>query len=444
MYIASYQGIDGRSLYQVLVHFPKLILEGGEPAWTVAYRAFVENLLDADIDFAYRVGFYGGEISRYVILNASSRDRVQDLVNTVDRMNQIVEESAIQPRHQAEHDRMAARFPSVRRTVCRQKYFAAGVAIPCDFFVYPLVPRLLRLALTSRNDFALQLNCRRHSISHEELRNVRKRLADLKLCGRAPAQLIAHISQRVDDLPNHAYLVEESIGVASTAALNSTGAVIETTFRRNHSALGFSGSPLGEPPSEEEIVMGLHSSYFENATAPQDIWRTRQPTDLGNSLGWIPDQTFASLSNASSGLNPSDLLAQISRRLDDLERKAAMHPDSDTAASLRGALGQTDLHSAAGTARRIVETIVRKVLAEVSPADAKKITIFDKMIDRVQQLGAVPGPVCSSMHTVRIVGNIGAHGTMDLTRGDMEACMIGALRVVEWFLLERTSASKAS
>jgi hypothetical protein len=447
MYIASYQGTDGRSLYQVLVHFPRLVLEGGERTWTVAYRAFIESLLDSDVDFTYRVGCYAGSFHRYLFITASRRNIVAELAEATDRLNRIVDASVVRPANQAEHDREASRFPPIRRSVCCQQLFAGKFEIPCDFYAYPIAPRLLRQALTSQTDFALQIDCRRRPISQEELRTVRKRLADLRLSGWASGQLIAHVSKHVEELADRTYLVDESIAAGSNHLLNTAESMIQTAFNQLYRPLGFSGSPLGDPPPDDEIILGMHNSYFDESVAAQRIWRRATPTALRDSLGWIPDQTFASLgatNSIKSSLSQSELLIQIARRLDDIGQRTAKHPGTGFAASLRGSLkiSEMDLLAGAATARGVVEEIVRTVFAEVCPTEVKKTTILDRMIERLQEVGAVPAPVYSSMHTVRTVGNIGAHRKTILSHGDLETCMIAALRVTEWFLLERDLQAK--
>jgi len=445
MYIASYRGVDGRSLYQAVIHFPKFIMEGGEPAWTVAYHALIENLLDARVDFAYRIAYDKGCIYRSFLVTASARHTVEDLATNAGRLNDLVGQSVVRPAAKGEHDQIAERFPGIRRNVCQQPYFARNVEIPCDFYAYPLTSRLLRLAASSLSDFALQINCRPYDPSQEELRRARKRLVDLQLSGSVPAPLIAGVAKYVDEFSERTYLVDEYIGVASIAALQTMGRLIETTFQTDYSAQGFTGSPLGDTPSEEAIEMGLHSSYFDEAYTPRRSWRSRQPRAIGKAMGWIPEQSFASAGVANvvkASLSSGDLLAQISRRLEELERQTASHPHTDATSLLRGALkiSETDLLAAAATARGILEEIVRRVLSEKLPGEARKGAVLERMIERLREAGTVPAPIYTSMHTVRTVGNIGAHRTMDLTRGDLEACMVAALRVTEWFLLERTSA----
>jgi len=296
MYIASFQGMDdGRSLHQVLVHFPKLLIEGGNPAWFARYRAFIDGLTDANVDFAYRIGCYSGRISRYFFISSPDRHVITDMAATANQMNSILPDTALTPANNVEHDRVAAEFPPIRRTVCRTPYFARNVQIPCNFFAFPLTPRLLRAALSSSSDFALQINCRKLTISEDEMRTVRKRVADLHFSPWIPGTVLTHITEQVDDLATRALLVDECIGASSHNMLSSAGNLVDTSFNQRHSALGFSGSSLGEPPFDDDISLGLHSSYFDDSTVPQNIWRSTKQLTISDFLGWIPDQTFTSL-----------------------------------------------------------------------------------------------------------------------------------------------------
>lgn len=442
MYIAEYRGADNQSIFQALVYFPKLVLEGGSPDWAAAYDAFIERLLlTTEGSFAYRTVHFAGRIGRYVLLTATGRAALNGLSSTAAQLNQIVPRSAVLPENKEEHDRYSERFPAIRRNVCRDLYFAGKFEVPCEFYASPLAPLLLRAALASKTDFGLQVNCRPHKLSPDQLRASRKHLADLSLLGHAPARVVGYVTQRVAALPANAFLVEECIGVSSPAQLAAAAALIESSFHDLTFSIGFSGSSLGDPVQEEEITMGLHSTCFDETAISQCMWRGVHAKVLGDWLKWTPGPEWASLGvvDAVKSASTHDLLHLVLRKLEDLEEKSTRHPHRHITASFRGALktGQIDHPIAAGAARAVVEQIARIVFAEVCPSEAKKVATFERMIERLRETGNVPGPVFSAMHGVRITGNIGAHRTADLTRGDVEACMMAALRVVEWFLSER-------
>jgi hypothetical protein len=293
MYLAYYQGVDGRSLFQALIRFPKLVMQGRDSSWTVAYGAFIEDLFHPDVDFAYRIGNWNGSINRFVLISSHNRVMLSDLAERADQLNTIVEASAVMPRSLAEHDRDASLFPVSRRGIIRQPYYAGRFVIPSNFYAYPLSSELLLHALSSGTDFALQVNCRRHNISSEELRSARKGFTDLHLSGLCPAHVLAHVSRQLDELPERTYLVDECIAAASPGMLNTVGRVIDAEFRRVNGQVGFSDSPQGDPPPNEEIVMGLHSSYFDDGPTHY-VWRSVAAASLGAFLGWIPDEAFAS------------------------------------------------------------------------------------------------------------------------------------------------------
>jgi hypothetical protein len=161
------------------------------------------------------------------------------------------------------------------------------------------------------------------------------------------------------------------------------------------------------------------------------------PADLQSAIAWIPDVAFADLgvTNAIRPVVVIDFLAQILSALAEIESKIGVPAPGGPAARLRGAIqmSKTDYLGAAGVARSIVEEIVRKVFLANFPTETKKANILDNMIERIRPV--VPATVFTNMHSVRIVGNIGVHGTQKLDRSDIDTCMMQALKVIEWYLL---------
>lgn len=441
MYIAKYN-LGAQTLHQIVACLPSVVVSGSDRSWTLSYQTFVDLLLNSKVSFAYRIANDGSKIIRHFLITSPSSTVVTDLANTLDHLNESVEGSVQRPSSRTEHDQAAARFPPIRRNVARQQYFAAHFEIPSEFHVLAYAQRLLRFALSSQNDFGFQVNCCRFSISGEELRALRKRLTDLRIAGSIPDKLLAYLTKQIDDLPNRTHLIDEYVGAASNTTMNTAAGMLETAFNQLHAGLGLSGSPVEGPASDDEIESGLGSSFFDESRARR-LWRSVAAGSVQHWLVSPPEKAYAEMGAKNvvkASLGVADLLAEITRRLDALDRRFSGN-GADAVANLRGAIKIADINylDAVVSARGIVEEIVRQVFAEVRPSEAKKGPLLNDMIERLQQIGAVPGPVYSSMHLVRKIGNEGTHRNVPLTRTDLEACMMSALRVVEWFLLERST-----
>jgi hypothetical protein len=95
-------------------------------------------------------------------------------------------------------------------------------------------------------------------------------------------------------------------------------------------------------------------------------------------------------------------------------------------------------YCAAATARGGLDELVTRLFQDRFPEwERQRKPDLANMIDQLRKGGAIPATIESGMHTVRVFGNVGAHRTMQLTRGDVEVCLLQALRIVEWFLRER-------
>jgi Domain of unknown function (DUF4145) len=447
MYIAKYD-LGRQILHQVIVRFPLLVVSSGNRIWSANYRAFTESLLAADPIFAYRVATNGREIVRHFLITSQNRSQVEDLARELDQLNHILEGSVLRAGSSAEHDRLAAQFPPIRRNVGRQQYFAGRFGVPYDFHVLACAERLLGSAILVKSDLAIQINCRRFSPSAEDLRSARKGLADLRLARGVPEKLLAHIAAHVEDLPNKTHLIDEYLGAASDSALGSAVRTLETAFKQQHAELGLSESPVEGKASDEEIETGLESSFFDETPTRPRLWKSVAHDSIQRWFERPSEEEFASMGASNvvkASLETADLLAGISRRLDAIERKISCSATNELG-ELRGAIktAETDKKSAANAARRILEGLAGTVLSELRPTEKIKEKIkegkgpsLDRMIQRLDEIGAVPRTVLSNMRLVQTIGNKGSHPDYIVTQTDLETCILATFRIMEWYFLER-------
>lgn len=443
MYVAKYN-LEGQTLHQIAACLPNAIVDSIGDSWARAYESFVQSLLDLDVFFAYRLLVRSNAVIRCFVITSPNRRDITAISDGLNYLGVLVDGSVQRPSTNVEHDRLLGEFPAIRRNVGTQRFLAANLELPCDFHLLSCAARLLRFGLSSQNDLALQINCRRFAVTSDDLRLLRRRITDLRFSGALPERVLQHLSRHVDELPGRTHIIGEYVSAGSTSVMNMVSGMLETAFNRAHVSIGLSGSPVEGRAPDEEVENGLPGSVLNPAPAAAAAWRTVPADCIRNWLQSTNDPAlteFGARNTIKAGLGKVDLLSEVGRRLDLMEHKTGVDGSSPIG-HLRRAIrvSETDDLAALAMTRGIIEDIVRSVFEQLRPSEAKKKPSLNDTIERLQQLSAVPRPVLSSMDLVRKMGNEGAHrNNVNLTHTDMEACIMAALRVVEWFLAERVA-----
>lgn len=176
----------------------------------------------------------------------------------------------------------------------------------------------------------------------------------------------------------------------------------------------------------QRIRVELHRMDLEYPAVSIGIegWATKDPTVVSAPISHDP---LTVESDVSADIDsPVDVVAQR------IQASAAFCPTfSREIVSARSTCGsQPDL--ALVGVRRATEAVLRQIYVQLTGIDAERMTFFD-MIQGLDNTGDLPEVIRTQLHTIRNLGNIGAHRSdAELSAEDVQMAVLAALRVAEW------------
>lgn len=442
-YLASYAdiGADPGVRHQALLRFPRIC---ADPAWQSGLHALLEDAVDSfDGEFAVRLAIEDGALVRYLFLSHPDADTVAAIAGRLERLNDIRDGSVASATDSVEHDEWAQRVPPHQLRVGGESYPLLDLRVPCAFSIVLAARRLLRAGLCAGEATSVQFSCARRAWTRDERRAALKTVASLRAEAGVPPRLPGYLEPYCEQMIGTSTIADQFVASGSSIGLRSLQALVGHEFRSQLSPLGFGEPPLSTAEGERDLV---HTGLNAGLLRAQD-WADALSSiiDVGALVQLFlepadPDWVALGLRNWEvTSPQPQDLLAQIELRLRGLEQRM---PDAEpaTTRSLANAVRicEIDLPAAAATARGVVEGIVERLRSTLPGSAAVKRPDLAGGIDVLRKHGVIPATIESSMHTVRVFGNVGAHRTLALSRSDIEVCLLQALRVVEWYLAERS------
>jgi Domain of unknown function (DUF4145) len=449
VYLASYRG-DGGALVQAVACLPFVVFESPETSssgWWAQAQSITRQLLEGPpVDFSLRLTTANQRLDRLVmILGPGTRDTdVDDVRRSFDLLNAAVGESVTFPADRDEHDAMTAAFPSQRWRLRTDGCAHGDATLLTDFRLFTLLEDLLQAALAHRWSLGYQINVRRESLRADDRRWLRKNLVRLQDDPSLPHALVAQQGRLAETIEGAAFLVEELVGLETEVAGARAFELVEHAFDRRFGGMGLP-APQFEAEQEGEfaelLALGYHSASSEDSSAIDRMGAAVTADALRPLLDWRPPPAWASLiaNRVASGERAVDHLMRIEEGLRRVERAlgerlASSRECSDLKEAL--ALGRNaHLPSAVSKARAVLERIVQAIYATRHPGQ-RPPPLFDMIEDLVAVQGLFPGKIRSYLHTLRVVGNIGAHESEQTSEVDVQLVLLMLLELVSWYLLE--------
>jgi hypothetical protein len=379
---------------------------------------------------------------------------LQPLAGNFLRLNALVDESVKLCLDQNQHDDLAGSFPKLHCWVRNAAYPHSDCQLICDFRLFPLLDRLFEVALRRGWDMSVQFNVRRYRPTADDTRSLRKNLVHIESCG-LPQRLTDLQRSLVGRIDQARFLVDQFVGFGNAQARETLSEQIAEEFATRFGRFGFPCASLEDSGVDEQLSMGFHSSLFLEATPMDKAAEAAAPDELGQLLGWQPLESWAGqlLSNTQIGYERDrDFLKGIELKLGDLERAVqtrnlAMEECSEFKKAL--SISRADPPFALVKTRQILEGIVQRVYRDRKRGQPGK-PLFN-MIDELLADGHVfPRRIASYLHTLRVLGNIVAHGGPAKVEGspdhnalsqtDVELTLLMTLNLVEWYLFEYPAA----
>lgn len=453
MYTARYS--DGQAaIVQTALSFGVVVLDSVDDSnsWTANYRQVIDALVSTpEVDFSFRISLSDNCLKRELFITSSEerKEHLQSLAGRFLRLNALVDESVKLCVDQNQHDEIAGGFPKLHCWLRNAAYPHNDCQLICDFRLFPLLERLFDVALQRGWDVAAQFNVRRYQPTAEDTRSLRKNLARLE-AENLPQRLTDLQRNFIGRLDQARFLIDQFVGFGNAQAKDTLSEQIAEEFTAKFGRFGFPCALFEDSGSlDEQLSMGFHSSLFRESTSMDKAADAAAPDEIEQLLCWQPlESSAALLSNTHLGYERDrDFLKRIELKLGDLER-AVQTQNLATAecSEFKKALGisRADPPFALVKTRQILEGIVQRVYSDRKRGTPGK-PLFN-MIDELLEDGRVfPRRIASYLHTLRVLGNLVAHGAPakgegaannTLSETDVELTLLMTLNLVEWYLFE--------
>ena len=457
MYTARYN--DGQTtIVQTGLRFGIVVFDSVDDAtsWTASYRKAMETLIATpSVDFAFRISLIDKSLKRelFIMTSEAREEHLPALAGSFLRLNTLVDESVSLCLDKDQHDEIAGSFPKHRGWLRNAAYRHQDSELICNFKLFPLIDRLFDVALQRSWDLSLQFNVRRYQLSPDDKRALRKNLVHINSANGLPPSLIDQQRRLVEGIDDTRFLIDQFVGFSDTHARELLSEQIAEEFAAKFGRYGFRCALLedAEESLDEQVSTGFHSSLFQESTPFDKAAEASAPDDMEQLLCWQPLESWAGrlLTNTHVGYERDrDFLKRIELRLGDLERAVetrnlAMAECSEFKKAL--SISRADPPFALVKTRQILEGIVQRVYKDRKTGQPVK-PLFN-MIDELLDDGRIfPRRIASYLHTLRVLGNLVAHGgsakgggTADhdaLSESDVELTLLMTLNLVEWYLFE--------
>jgi hypothetical protein len=456
MYTARYS--DGQTaIVQTALRFETVVFDSVEDAssWAANYRKAIEALISAPgVDFAFRISLIEKCLKRELFITTSEarEEHLQALAGRFLRLNALVDESVKLCLDQNQHDVLAGSFPKLNCWVRNATYPYNDCQLISDFRLFPLLERLFDVALQRDWDVAVQFNVRRYQPTAEDARSLRKNLAHIDSESGLPRRLTDLQRRVVEKIDQARFLIDQFVGFGNAQAKETLSEQISEEFTAKFGRFGFPCALLDDSNSvgvDEQLSTGFHSSLFLESTPMDTAADAAAPDEIEQLLRWQPLESWAGqlLSNTHIGYQ-RDFLKRIELKLGDLERalqtrNLAMEECSEFKKAL--SISRADPPFALVKTRQILEGIVQRVYRDRKREQPGK-PLYN-MIDELLEDGHVfPRRIASYLHTLRVLGNLVAHGGSakiegsaangSLSETDVELTLLMTLNLVEWYLFD--------
>ena len=457
MYTARYS--DGQTaIVQTALSFGVVVFDAVDDSsgWVASYRQAIESLVATpEVDFAFRISLIEKCLKRelFIMTSEARQEDLPALVGNFLRLNGLVDESVKLCLDQNQHDELAASFPKLQCWLQNSSYPYNGCQLVCDFRLYPLLDRLFDVACQRGWDMSVQFNVRRYWPTAEDTRDLRKNLVRIDSERGLPPRLIDLQRRLVGKMDQTRFLFDQFVGFGCAQAKATLSERIAEEFAAKFGRFGFPFTLFQDATGgvEEQVSLGFHSSLLQESTPMDKAAQASAPDEIGEWLCWQPSKAWAGglLSNTQSGEERDrDFLKRIELKLEDLERELhsrnlAMGECSEFKKAL--SISRADPPFALVKTRQILEGIVQRVYRD-RKRDQPGKPLFN-MIDELLDDGKVfPRRIASYLHTLRVLGNLVAHGgsakvegaadNNSLSESDVELTLLMTLNLVEWYLFE--------
>lgn len=457
MYTARYN--DGQTaIVQTALRFGVVVFDSAEDAssWSAHYCKAMDALIwTSALDFAFRISLSEKRLQRELIIMTSDarEEHLQALAAGFLRLNALVDDSVELCVDQEQHDELAGSFPKLHCWVRNAAFAHNDCQLICDFRLFPLLDRFFDLALQRGWDVSVQFNVHRYQPTAEDTRSLRKNLVHIEAENCLPARLTELQRRLVGKIDQARFLVDQFVGYGNAQAKEILSEQIAEEFATQFGRFGFPCAFLEDAADgvNEQLSTGFHSSLFQEMTAMDKAAEAAATVEIQQLLCWQPSQSSAGqlLSNTHLGYERDhDFLKRIELKLGDLERAVqtqnlAMAECSELKKAL--SISRADPPFALVKTRQILEGIVQRVYSDRKPGQPGK-PLFN-MIDELLEDGRVfPRKIGSYLHTLRVLGNLVAHGgpakveasanQSSLSETDVEVTLLMTLNLVEWYLFE--------
>lgn len=461
MYTARYSD-ERTSIVQTALSFGRLVFDSVDDSsgWAASYRKAINALVSTPaVDFAYRISLKDSCLKRelFLMTSAAREEDLQPLAGSFLRLNAIVDESVKLCFEQSQHDELAGSFPKLHCWVRNSAYPHNNCQLICNFRLFSLLERLFNVAIQRDWNVAFQFNVRRYQPTAEDSRALKKNLVCIESERGLPPRLTELQRRLVENAGEARFLMDQFIGFGNAQARDTLTEQIAEEFTAKFAWFDFACT-YQEEPVDELLATGFHSSWVQESTPLEIGAAAATPEEIEQLLYWQPLESGAgqSLSNTHIGYERErDFLKRIELKLGDLER-ALQTQNLATAecSELKKAvnISRADPPFALVKTRQILEGIVQRVYEDRQPG--KPIKPLFNMIDELLEDGHVfPRKIASYLHTLRVLGNLVAHGEpakvegsteySSLTENDVELTLLMTLNLVEWYLSEYPLANRS-
>ena len=458
MYTARYS--DGQTaIVETVIAFETLVFDSVDDSssWAATYRKAISGLLSTPgVDFAFRISLIEKCLKRelFIMTSENRQEDLQVLAGQFLGLDALIDETVKLCLDQDQHDALTGSFPRLRCGVKNAGYAYNDCQLICDFRLFPLLDRLFDRALQRGWDISIQFNVRRYRPTAEDTRSLRKNLARIDSESHFPQQLKAQQRRLVDKLDQARFLIDQFVGFGNSQAKDTLSEQIAEEFGSQFEQFGFPASLLQNSSDiEEQLSTGFHSSLFQEFASTDMAADALAPVEIEQLLCWQPSEsTGRLLANAHIGYERDrDFLKRIEAKLGDLERalqtrNLAMAECAEFKKAL--SISRADPPFALVKTRQILEGIVQRVYKDRK--EGQPIKPLFNMIDELLDDGRIfPRRIASYLHTLRVLGNLVAHGgsakaegsSEALSESDVELTLLMTLNLVEWYLSEYSLAN---
>ena len=429
-----------------------------QAGWLAAYRTAIHALTSTPgMDFAFRISLRERKLERALFIMASEA-RVEDLKTVAGRLLKlnVMSEGSVQfCADREQHDELAASFPMLRYWAQNETHMINDCQLACNFRLFPQLEWLFDSALHRDWNVSVQFNIRRYQPTDEDLRFLRKNLVRINSANCLPERVAALQRRITQQLEGAQFLLDQFIGFETAAARDFILERISDDFAADHGRLGFP-CPLIEDSTDsfaELITTGIHSAVVQESEPMAKATSASTRDEIERVLRWQPPETHGAQQLANTirvSATERDYLRRIESKLQSIELALqTRNVATGECAELKKALSisRADPPFALVKTRQILEGIVERVYRDRKEGQPVK-PLFNMIDELTEDRKVFPRKIATYLHTLRVLGNLVAHGGPAKVEGpddykavsetDVEITLLMTLNLVEWYLFEYT------